>query len=176
MKQLVGACKNILNQLENVVEQVHAEDFSKPSAALSQATIGQHLRHTVEFFICLENGFEKGLVNYDKRNHDHLIESDKVIASASLRSIMEFISTHREDKALALEVAYERDREDWVTLETNYRRELVYNIEHAVHHMAIMKIGIREVAPYVQLPADFGIAVSTMRYNDGPAFRGAIAG
>jgi uncharacterized damage-inducible protein DinB len=176
MKQLVGACKNILNQLENVVEQVHAEDFSKPSAALSQATIGQHLRHTVEFFICLENGFEKGLVNYDKRNHDHLIESDKVIASASLRSIVEFISTHREDKALTLEVAYERDREDWVTLETNYHRELVYNIEHAVHHMAIMKIGIREVAPYVQLPADFGIAVSTMRYNDDPAFRGAIAG
>jgi uncharacterized damage-inducible protein DinB len=158
--------------LEEVVEQVHEEDFSKPSAALSQATIGQHLRHTVEFFICLENGFEKGLVNYDKRNHDHLIERDRLIASASLRRIRNFISTHHDDKTLKLEVAYERDCVDGVTIETNFRRELIYNIEHAVHHMAIMKIGIREVAPYVQLPADFGIAVSTIRYREASAKRG----
>jgi uncharacterized damage-inducible protein DinB len=171
MKQLIIACESILNQLDDVVGQVHEEDFSKPSAALSRATIGQHLRHTVEFFICLENGFEKGLVNYDKRNHDHVIERDRFIASSSLRRIRDFISTHHDDKALKLEVAYERDREDWVTIETNYRRELIYNIEHAVHHMAIMKIGIREVAPYVQLPADFGIAVSTIRYKEAPANR-----
>jgi len=175
MEQLTAACKSIMNQLEDVVRQVHAEDFSKPSAALSQATIGQHLRHTVEFFICLEKGFEKGLVNYDKRNHDHLIESDKFIASASLRGIGHFISTHHDDKSLRLEVAYERDREDWVTLDTNYRRELVYNIEHAVHHMAIMKIGIREVAPYIQLPADFGVAVSTLRYKEVGAKHGVNA-
>ena len=169
MKQLIIACESILNQLEDVVGQVLDEDFSKPSAALSQATIGQHLRHTVEFFICLENGFEKGLVNYDKRNHDHVIERDRFIASSSLRRIRDFISTHHDDKALKLEIAYERDREDGVTIETNYSRELIYNIEHAVHHMAIMKIGLREVAPYVQLPSDFGIAVSTMRYKEASA-------
>ena len=173
MKQLTIACKSILSQLEDVVQQVHEEDFSRPSVALSNATIGQHLRHTIEFFICLEKGFERGWVNYDKRNHDHLIESDKVIASASLRGIVNFISAHREDKLLKLEVAYERGCEDAVTIETNYRRELVYNIEHTVHHMAIMKIGIREVAPYVQLPADFGIAVSTLRYKETPSKRGA---
>jgi hypothetical protein len=43
---------------------------------------------------------------------------------------------------------------------------LVYNIEHAVHHMAIMKIGIREVADYINLPDNFGIAVSTLRYRE----------
>jgi len=171
MKQLTIACKSILNQLEDVVQQVHEQDFSKPAAALSNATIGQHLRHTVEFFICLESGFEEGLVNYDKRNHDHLIERDKSTAAASLRDIGNFISTQHENKPLKLEVAYERDGEDCVTIETNYRRELVYNIEHAVHHMAIMKIGIREVAPYIQLPADFGIAVSTLRYKEAPAKR-----
>ena len=175
MKHLTIACKGILDQLEDVVGQVREEDFRKPSAALSNATIGQHLRHTVEFFICLENGFENGLVNYDKRNHDHLIESDKFLAAASLRGIRNFISTRREDKPLKLEVAYERDCENWVTIETNYSRELVYNIEHAVHHMAIMKIGIREVAPYIQLPADFGIAVSTLRYQESPAKRGVSA-
>src|SRR6185295_11298842 len=115
MKQLATACKSILDQLKAVVEQVREEDFSKPSVSLSNATIGQHLRHTVEFFICLEEGFEKGLVNYDRRNHDQLMESDKYIAAASLRGIGNFISTRREDKPLKLEVAYERDCEHWVT-------------------------------------------------------------
>jgi uncharacterized damage-inducible protein DinB len=173
MKQLTAACRSILSQLEDVVRQVREEDFRKPSTALSNATIGQHLRHTIEFFLCLEEGFEKGLVNYDKRKHDHLIESDKFIASDSLGRIKNFISALDEDKTLRLEVAYGREDEDWVTIETNYRRELVYNIEHTVHHMAIMKIGIREVAPYIQLPPDFGVAVSTLRYQDAPLKRGA---
>jgi len=34
-----------------------------------------------------------------------------------------------------------------------------------VHHMAIMKIGLREVAGYVKLTSDFGIAASTIRYQ-----------
>ena len=166
MMQLLGACKSILDQLEDVVMQINAQDYSKPSVTLSSSTLGQHLRHTLEFFLCLESGFEIGLVNYDKRNHDKLIESDKFIALAFLDRIRHFVSNHSEDKMLKLEMAYERDSENWLTIETNYWRELVYNIEHAVHHMAIMKIGIREVAPYVRLSADFGIAVSTLRYKE----------
>ena len=105
----------------------------------------------------------------DKRQHDKLIESDKYIALSALRGVQEFIAGNKQDKALKLEVAYERDREDWVTLDSNYQRELVYNIEHAVHHMAIMKIGIHEVAPYVRLSPDFGIAVSTLRFKEASA-------
>ncbi len=166
MMQLLTACKSILDQLEDLVQQIDERDFCKPSATLSNATIGQHLRHTLEFFVCLKAGFKVGLVNYDKRDHDKLIESDKFIALATLRGIQDFVSNHPEDKMLKLEVAYERNCEDWITIESNYWRELVYNIEHAVHHMAIMKIGIRELAPYVHLPADFGIAVSTLRFKE----------
>jgi len=35
-----------------------------------------------------------------------------------------------------------------------------------VHHMAIMKIGIRQVAQRAAVPADFGVAASTLRYRD----------
>jgi hypothetical protein len=67
---------------------------------------------------------------------------------------------------LKLEVGYKPDSEETMVIATNYLRELTYNIEHAVHHMAIMKIGIREVAGYINLPIDFGVAVSTIRYKD----------
>ncbi len=161
-----NACIAILNQLSDFVNHIHEEDYSKPVKTLSQSTIGQHLRHTLEFFICFENGFEKGIINYDKRSHDKLIENDKFIALSTISRIQQFISKNNSDKSLILEVGYDPDSEASVSINTNFTRELVYNIEHAVHHMAIMKIGIREVAPYITLPADFGIATSTIRYKE----------
>lgn len=159
------ACTRILQQLSDLVNNIHQEDFVKPSVTLSNSTIGQHLRHTLEFFICLQHGYEKGIVNYDKRAHDKLIESDKFIASSNIQSIIDFVN-QLQDKSLQLEAGYDLIEENFVTVNTNAVRELVYNIEHAVHHMAIMKIGVREVAPYLTLPPDFGIAASTIRYHD----------
>jgi len=164
--QLVRACSSILDQLENVVAQLSAEDFSRPSPALSNSTIGQHMRHTIEFFLCLENGFRDGVINYDKRAHDKLIESDKFIALNAIRQIRRFVVATTNDCTLRLDVGYDRHTEDCVTIQTNYFRELTYNIEHAVHHMALIKIGVREVADYVKLPGDFGVAVSTLRHNE----------
>jgi hypothetical protein len=164
--QLSKACFQILSQLENTVEQIQPEDFCKPSNTLSQSTIGQHLRHTLEFFLCLERGLAIGLINYDKRDHDKLIETDKFIALATINRIRDFIFAQTEDKELKLEVGYERHSADTVTISTNYFRELTYNIEHAVHHMAIMKIGVKEIAPAVKLPDHFGVAVSTVRYRE----------
>ena len=162
---LTTACSNILSQLTDIVNQLDEGDFVKPSESLSQSTFGQHLRHTLEFFICFQQGYESGLINYDKRAHDKLIETDKFIALNAINTVAEFVNQLQE-KILRLEVGYDLRREDYITVETNATRELVYNIEHAVHHMAIMKIGIREVAPYIVLPPDFGIAASTIRYQE----------
>jgi uncharacterized damage-inducible protein DinB len=165
MTQLLKAGTTILSQLADIVHQLADEDFRKPSKALSNSTIGQHLRHTLEFFICLEQGCELGVVNYDKRIHNKAMENDKLIALHTIGQIQEFVKTN-DDKPLKLEVGYDPASETCVTIETNYLRELTYNIEHSVHHMAIMKIGIREVADYINLPADFGVAVSTIRYKE----------
>lgn len=162
---LTEACLNILSQLNDLVKQVDEKDFSRPSVALSNSTIGQHLRHTLEFFLCFESGYEKGLINYDKRGHDKLIETDKFIALSTLSRISDFIQNLNSNRPLQLEVGYNLAADDFITIETNAVRELVYNIEHAVHHMAIMKIGVREVASYVTLSSDFGIAASTIRYQ-----------
>ncbi len=165
MMQLIQAANNILLQLAGVVEQIQEADFCKPSPALN-ATIGQHLRHTLEFFIILKQGYEQGIVNYDKRVHNKVMELDKTVALSTIHQIQEFIIINQDDKSLLLEAGYLPDSEDGVIIKSNYHRELVYNIEHAVHHMAIMKIGIKEVADYVVMPPDFGIAVSTLRYKE----------
>jgi uncharacterized damage-inducible protein DinB len=167
--QLAHACNAILKQLSELVGQLNDTDFTKPSKALSNSTLGQHLRHTLEFFICLEQGYERGIVNYDKRNHDKLIETDRFIALNTISRITDFVSAQRIDQPLQLEVGYNGNNHDCLTISTNYWRELTYNIEHAVHHMAIMKIGVKEVAPNISLPPDFGVAASTIRYKNEAA-------
>ena len=162
---LKNACCEILSQLSDVTEQIHENDFKSPVDALGGSSIGQHLRHTLEFFFCLEKGYELGLINYDNREHDKLIETDKFIASAAIDRITRFVSSMDVNKSLKLELSYTMSMNSSVIVETNYYRELIYNIEHAVHHMAIMKIGLRSIAPYIQLSPAFGIAASTIRYQ-----------
>ena len=61
------ACKDILRQLEAVLNNINEEDFKKPISTLNNSTIGQHIRHTLEFFTCLMYNCEIGVVNYDNR-------------------------------------------------------------------------------------------------------------
>jgi len=165
MSQLTQACSAILDQLSNALGQLTETEFTQPSETLSGSSVGQHLRHTLEFFFCLEQGCDKGIINYDKRAHDKLIETDKEMALSAIDRIHQFIIIQAQDKPLLLQVGYDLNSDENVSVQTNYFRELTYNIEHAVHHMAIMKIGIREVAPRISIPADFGVAASTLRYR-----------
>lgn len=159
------ACLQIFEQLSKVVNDIEQVDFVRPCASLSNATIGQHIRHTLEFFTCFEEGYQNGVINYDKRSHDKLLESDKVLAMKALQKSVAFVKSLTDNYSLKLEVSYGQGSNICV-LETNTMRELVYNIEHAVHHMAIIKIGIRETAPYIILDSNFGIADSTVRHKE----------
>lgn len=164
---LSKACIQVLCQLKELVEQIKEEDFTKPSAALSQSTIGQHLRHTLEFFLCFEKGFYQGIINYDNRAHDKQIESNKYVALNAINTVIAFVeNTLFNAKSLKLEVNYNLHSNEFMTVETNAARELVYNIEHAVHHMAIIKIGVAELVPYIKLPSNFGVAASTIRHHE----------
>ncbi|MDH3651116.1 MAG: hypothetical protein OEQ53_15620, partial [Saprospiraceae bacterium] len=48
---------------------------------------------------------------------------------------------------------------------SNVARELLYNLEHLIHHLAIIRIAMREVEPDVELGAHFGVAPSTLLYR-----------
>lgn len=164
--QLIQATNAILSQVEFVIDQIKEDDYTKPVDVFNNSTIGQHFRHTLEFFQCLTTGYERGNVSYDKRNHDINIETDKTLALEVIRKTKHFVNSCDMQKPLMLEVNYKLSGEDDVLVKTNMAREIIYNIEHAVHHMAIIKIGLKVICPYVELPYGFGVAVSTLRYQN----------
>lgn len=164
--QLQQAIRNVFVQLSNSLEQLSAEQYTQPSQILFNATIGQHVRHVVELFLCLNKGYETGTVNYEKRKRDYRIESDKEFASELLHTI--YNELVKADRPLYLEAGYDEHSDEVLTIETNYYREVVYNLEHTVHHMALIRVGINELSAII-LPEGFGVASSTIKYREACA-------
>ena len=123
------------------------------------ATIGEHVRHVIELFQCLEKGYDTGIVNYEKRKRDHEIENNKELASFLLKEIYQNID--KPNKEILLEAEDYCDPMEIVSISSNYYRELAYNLEHSIHHMALIRVGINEVSS-VKLPKEFGVAYSTV--------------
>jgi uncharacterized damage-inducible protein DinB len=145
------SCKDILNQLGDVIHKIKDQDFIKPVPTLNNSTIGQHVRHTLEFFTCLMNR-NNHIINYDERDHDKIIETDRLLAAAVIDDLKVFLDKSTDNIKLLLEASYSLLDSDVTVIETNLFRELAYNIEHAIHHMAIIKIGLKEIATYVPIP------------------------
>ena len=160
--QLQQAVNNVFVQLADTLQQLSQDEYIKPCNTLFNNTIGQHVRHIIELFQCLENGYDDNLVNYEKRKRDIEIETDKDLAGRSLQEIYAKLS--RPNKELLLEAAYDEHSQDPITIPTNYYREIAYNLEHTIHHMALIRVGINEVAQ-IELPEDFGVASSTVKYR-----------
>ena len=156
---------NLLDQIKGVLSQLTDDQYKKPIPTLSNSSIGQHVRHTLEFFICLIDAKNDLKLNYDNRNHDRFIEEETHLAESVIHTIQEFLGKESEDTTLTLEANYEVDKEELLRIPSTFYRELAYNIEHAIHHMALIKIGIVTTFPSVKLAEHFGVASSTVRYQ-----------
>lgn len=160
--QLKYPLQNLLLQLRDVLEELTNEQYSNPIKVLSNGSIGQHIRHILEFFIELQKGYVSGHVDYDKRVRDIKMETNKVTAAEAIDSILNDLS--RPNLDIVLSVEYGAGSVPTARVQTNYYRELVYNMEHTVHHMALIRIGIEAITG-LQLPREFGVASSTLRYR-----------
>jgi len=156
------ASSKVLDQLLVVLHQIDTKDYNKKILSLN-ASIGQHTRHILEFYICLFRGLETGVVNYDNRDRDIRIENDKEFAIETTEELKEKISILDKNPDVILKTKYGNASEKDIQLQSNVERELVYNIEHTVHHLAIIKHSIIEHFKYIDIPEHFGIASSTVR-------------
>ena len=154
--------QTVFVQLSESLIRLTKEEYTQPSNILFNASIGQHVRHIIELFLCLEKGYETGLVNYEKRKRDYTIETDKDFAIQLLKDT--YHRLERPDRELVLEAEDYEDNSSIVCIQTNYYREVAYNLEHTIHHMALIRVGVTEVSTIV-LPKEFGVAYSTLKYR-----------
>jgi len=159
---LKQSLQQVFVQLSQTLNELSNDEYRQPSKVLMNATIGEHVRHIIESFKCLEKAYDTGIVNYEKRKRDHEIENNKELASSLLKEIYQNID--RSNKDIFLEAEDYCDPLGIVSIPSNYYRELAYNLEHTIHHMALIRVGINEVSA-VKLPEEFGVAYSTVKYR-----------
>ncbi|PIQ49497.1 MAG: hypothetical protein COW03_04670 [Cytophagales bacterium CG12_big_fil_rev_8_21_14_0_65_40_12] len=163
--QLQQISVDILNQLIAISKQLKDNEFSAPLEILSKNSIGKHIRHIVEFYDLMLIGHVSGNVDYDKRSHDRILEENRVLAIEKMNALAVEILAITNDQPITMFANYSIDGNDPVKIDTTLFRELQYNIEHAVHHMAIIKIALLNAFKEVAIPQGFGIAYSTIKYQ-----------
>ncbi len=156
------AIGHVFVQLQDVLVNISSVQYRQGSQRLSGATIGQHVRHVIELFLCLEKGYVHGVVNYENRERDMQIEADKAMAVTLLQNLYDRIG--KVDTPLLLKFSGDSSSDTGITIATNYYRELLYNLEHTVHHMALIRVAVTELSDLV-LPDGFGVASSTLKYR-----------
>ena len=156
---LVASINSNLNELNHLLEQLSEADYSNPCLELSNATIGEHIRHIIEMFQCLENQYDNGIINYDMRERNVLIQTNPGYALQVVKQIQNQLG--RPDKKIVLQQLIDGEE---IRIESNYFRELLYNLEHCIHHQAIIKVAILK-HQRLNVSENFGVARSTIEYR-----------
>ena len=157
---LLPSINNSLNELIDLLNQLSQKEYSNSCAELSNATIGEHTRHILEMFQCLENQYDSGIVNYDKRERNARIQTDTTFAIENIVLIQQNINKKNKN----IELLQIIDGEE-IRIESNYFRELLYNLEHCIHHQALIKVAILQCETVIIDP-NFGVARSTIEYRN----------
>ncbi len=159
MISIFNKSNNALSEIISLLEQLPGqENYTAPCHELSQATIGQHTRHVIELYQCLLAGYEGGVVNYDDRKRNKLYENSKEEAIAVIKEIQSGLV--RPDKTLHVVCGAEEP----VTIASNYNREVLYNLEHCIHHQALIRVALI-ASDTVPVSDEFGVAPSTIQYR-----------
>ena len=162
LMSLKTATHEIFGQLIDVIGQLDNEDYACPLNVLSGNTIGKHVRHILEFYDLLVGSYHTGQLNYDRRERDLLLEISPDEAILRIRRINFAIQHFDLNRPLHLEAELSARP---VQILSSYDRELLYNIEHAIHHMALIQIAVRDAFLHIVMPPNFGVAYSTVQHQ-----------
>ncbi|RRB03989.1 hypothetical protein [Larkinella rosea] len=156
---------HLLNQLTAVIVQLSPREYAQPLDLLMGSSVGKHLRHIIEFYALLLTAYQTGHINYDRRIRQAALENSPQEAMKAMQQMAVQLVLCPEDRLLDLEASYSPDGTPDVAILTTFYRELLYNIEHAIHHSAIIRIGLEAIFPHVELPVHFGVAHATVQHQ-----------
>lgn len=155
------ACIENLQVLKGIIQRLDDTQYDAPLEVLSNSTIGQHVRHVLEFYLCLLTSLDTGTVNYDNRQRDLALQSHVQNCVNTIEHVIHRLNANRTNLPLTLEGEHGIDSPVPFSVNSNVQRELAFNLEHAIHHQALIKIGLRQLGQ--QMERGFGVAPSTLR-------------
>lgn len=153
----------VWDAVHRILETITDEVYAAAMPPLSDFGIGSHIRHCIEFYQCFFVGIEQGLVDYDRRERNQRIATDRRAALMVIRGLTDRLRDFEGDARGLLvfsesEGRGEGDRPQVSSVE----RERTFLLSHTVHHFAI--VGLLLKLQGIEPPADFGVAPSTLAH------------
>lgn len=158
-------CQKNLQQLRSLLQRMSTEQYNNKVNILSGATIGQHIRHILEFYQCVLDHPED-VVNYDIRERNRLLETDVEYTIITIDGLLSKLEVHTEDHYVVFEGNFSVTNDVTLTMATSLYRELAYCLEHGIHHQALIKIGLTELNLSSHIDSSFGVAATTLRFKN----------
>jgi hypothetical protein len=162
----VAGCLEACLRCHAVVTAVVDQD---PAAFSS---VGPHLRHCVDHFDLLLDGWRSGSVDYDARPRDVRLERDPHAMRGALDAIAGSLAAIRSDdltRSLTVTQSAVPGRPA-LSSPSRLERELVFLSGHTVHHIAIMVLAARDAG--VEIPSRLAVAFSTEAHRESLAMNG----
>jgi uncharacterized damage-inducible protein DinB len=158
--------KVVLQQIQAILNQLSDDQYSRPLDVFNGSTLGQHFRHILDFYCAVLKAAGSGQLDYGDRARDKGVELYTSHALASFEQITKGILELSDDEQIEVITDFHTDTEaERPKVVSSIGRELMYAYDHAVHHLAIIKIGIKSHCPDVILNPHVGVAPSTIKFN-----------
>jgi len=160
-----SVAKENLLQIKDLLSNITETNYTDKPKILSGASIGQHVRHILEFYLLLVSGSFSGTISYDKRERDIRIENSPEFAIQTIERLIKGVDTLDNNLAVKLEADYTAGGNIQNLINSSVGRELAYCIEHSIHHQALIKAGLIALGLGNVTDEHFGFAYSTIRYR-----------
>ena len=156
-----GALAAVLDDLAAVVDSLTDGQYADSAIAGVSGSVGGHVRHCLDHVRALERAIESGVVDYDARQRDALIELDRTLAWSLLLSARRRVAVLPPSVLERPVVVRTRMHDGMPPREvlSSLEREVSFVIAHTIHHCATIAV-LAGVTPE-RLPRRFGIAPST---------------
>ena len=159
----VTGCLEACRRCEAVVDAVIDQDLA------AFPSVGPHLRHCVDHFRLLLDGWRSGSVDYDARPRDLRLEQDPRAVRDALAAIagsLADLTSADLSRGLTVIQSAAPGRPP-LSSPSRLERELVVLSGHTIHHIALMRLAAR--AAGVEIPSRLAVAYSTEAHRESLA-------
>ena len=161
--QCIDANVQTLASVIGIIDGLTDADYTARLNITPDSTIGMHIRHILDYYSCYLRGLDRGLIDYDLRERNLAIETNKVSAIALTTALQQRLGHRSADVAVNVKTRLmPQQAPDPVS--STAARELVFLQGHAIHHLAIIAIMMQSLGKSPD-PV-LGVAASTLSYRE----------
>jgi uncharacterized damage-inducible protein DinB len=136
------------------------------AAGEGRSTVGAQYRHILDHYRSFVTGLGCGLVDYDARERDPLIETSRDEArrrTEELHEVIRRLSPADLGRPLRVHLAATADESEAAAHGSTVGRELLFLLSHTVHHYAIIRLLVEDLGG--ACAPEFGVAPSTLAHR-----------